>query len=167
MRFRKERIQLKPERVNLVPVMDAVFIFIFFLLFSSQFIKIFEIETEAPIVSEVPNNQKLEKDPLNLKVIVESDKSITLKRGIDEIVVGKYNVDNKEDVVKVKTKLLQYRKSFPKEDYLTISPLPSIAYEEIVKVIDLVQTLPDKELGLEVAPGMKKIYKQIVLEPLK
>ena len=68
--FKKIRREDKLEKLNLVPIMDAVFIFIFFLLFSAQFIKLFEIETEAPIVNEVPSNKPLEKEPLNLKLKV-------------------------------------------------------------------------------------------------
>jgi hypothetical protein len=33
----------KPEKLNLVPILDSVFIFIFFLLMSAQFVDVYEI----------------------------------------------------------------------------------------------------------------------------
>ncbi len=40
--------------LNLVPIMDAVFIFIFFLIMSSSFVKMFEIQSDVPIISDAP-----------------------------------------------------------------------------------------------------------------
>lgn len=169
MNFRREREEHKLERLNLVPIMDAVFIFIFFLLFSAQFIKIFEIETEAPVVSEVPENQKMDKDPLNLIVKVYQRKIEVLK-GIDQDVVKTFFKDNKSYLEKIKGLVLDLRLKHPKDDYVIISPEPTIKYDEIVGVIDAVQSLPKgkvykiRKKGQDIR--LRKIFTQVVLEPI-
>ena len=48
--MRARHVMKKPEKPNLIPIMDAVFIFIFFLLMSAQFIDLFEIGSSVPMV---------------------------------------------------------------------------------------------------------------------
>ena len=50
----------KPEKLNLVPILDSVFIFIFFLLMSAQFVDVFEIGSSLPMTKEA-KDQKDEK----------------------------------------------------------------------------------------------------------
>lgn len=167
--FKREREIPVLEKLNIVPIMDAVFIFIFFLLFSAQFIKIFEIETEAPIVSEVPENIKLDKDPLNLIVKLYKRK-IVMHTGVDQIVAGTYYKNDKSYRSKMKKKLMDLRLSHPKDDFVVISPDPLIEYDEIIKTIDIVQTIPGgKEFKIKIkgkVRNLKKIFTQIVLEPM-
>ena len=52
MKLPSSRRKKKPdEKLNLVPIMDSVFIFIFFLLMSAQFIHVMEIGSPVPILS--------------------------------------------------------------------------------------------------------------------
>ncbi len=168
--FKKIRREEKLEKLNLVPIMDAVFIFIFFLLFSAQFIKLFEIETEAPIVNEVPSNQPLEKEPLNLKLKVY-ERKLELVKGLDGIVIETFFKREGNYKEKLKEKSMQIRQEFPDDDQIIISPLPNIQYEEIVKLIDAIQVIPKGTLiKVDSKKGPKtltKIFKQIVLEPLE
>ncbi len=167
--FKKIRREDKLEKLNLVPIMDAVFIFIFFLLFSAQFIKLFEIETEAPIVNEVPSNKPLEKEPLNLKLKVY-ERKLELVKGLDEVVIDTFFKSEGSYKEKLKERSLQIRQEFPDDDQIIISPLPNIQYEEIVKLIDTIQVIPkDTMIKVETKKGsrtLSKIFKQIVLEPL-
>ncbi len=164
---KKEVPQL--ERLNIVPIMDAVFIFIFFLLFSAQFVKIFEIETEAPIVSEVPQDQKLDDEPLNL-VIKVWDHKIELCTGVDHEVRETYFKNDDNYKAKMKKELIKLRLSYPKEDQAIIAPAPKIKYEEIIRLIDVVQSIPKgKVLNVivkEKEKKLKKIFTQIVLEAM-
>jgi biopolymer transport protein ExbD len=167
--FKNERKIPELEKLNLVPIMDAVFIFIFFLLFSAQFIKIFEIETAAPIVSEVPQDVKLDKDPLNLMVKVYQRK-IELVTGVDQDIEETYFKNDTQYPEKIKKKVLSLRLKHPKEDYIVISPAPDIEYNEIIQVIDMVQTLPKDNVYKVTVDGkvrtLGKIFKQLVLEPM-
>ncbi|MGH1469516.1 MAG: biopolymer transporter ExbD [Bdellovibrionales bacterium] len=167
--FKKEKRIPELEKLNLVPIMDAVFIFIFFLLFSAQFIKIFEIETAAPIVSEVPEDVKLDKDPLNLIVKVYNRK-IELVTGVDQKIESTYFKNDPKYPEKIKDNVLKLRLSHPVEDHIVISPLSDIEYDEIIQVIDMVQTLPKgkvfKVKVKEKTKVLKKIFTQLVLEPM-
>jgi len=70
----------KPEKLNLVPILDSVFIFIFFLLMSAQFVDVYEIGSSVPMMKEA-KNEKQEKDPLNLTLEV-SKTQIVVKTGL-------------------------------------------------------------------------------------
>ena len=167
--FKKVKRIPELERLNLVPIMDAVFIFIFFLLFSAQFIKIFEIETEAPIVSEVPEEMKLEKDPLNLIVKIY-ERKVELLTGVDQTVEDTYFKNDSDFKEKIKSKVLSLRLAHPNDDFVVISPLPEIEYDEIIQVIDAVQTLPKGKKYKVMTDGkvkvLTKIFTQLVLEPI-
>lgn len=167
--FKRERRNPELEKLNLVPIMDAVFIFIFFLLFSAQFIKLFEIEAEAPIVSEVPSNRVLEKEPLNLKVKIYEGK-LELTQGLDEKVIHTYLKNESAYLNSMKNELIKIRKANPNESHIIISPIPSIKYNEIIQVIDSVQNiLKNEKVSVKTKAGeitLKKLFKQIVLEPI-
>jgi biopolymer transport protein ExbD len=168
--IRKKNTLPEVEKLNLVPIMDAVFIFIFFLLFSAQFIKMYEIETDAPLISEVPEEQKIEKDPLNLTVKVLSN-IIELRTGIDQNVHATFFKSSKDYLAKLKTTVIALRMKHPSEDYVIIAPSAQVKYEEIVHIIDSVQKLPGDKKSLIITKNGKvekidKIFKQIVLEPL-
>jgi biopolymer transport protein ExbD len=168
--IRRER-EIPPEtKLNLIPIMDAVFIFIFFLLFSAQFIKIFEIETDAPLVSQVPEETVLEKEPLNLTVKIFKTK-VVIYTGIDQKEYKSYSKLKKSFELDIKADLILLRKKHPNESHAIVTPEPNTEYDEIIKTLDLVQKLPEgmdyfnvRIKGKEVMKS--KIFNQIVLEPL-
>lgn len=168
--FKRNREMPKHEKLNLIPIMDAIFIFIFFLLFSAQFIKIFEIESDAPMVSEVPEENKKKKDPLNLTVKVLNN-SIEIRTGLDQNVHATFYKTSRNYEKRMKKSLIDLRRQYPDDNYAIIAPLPVIKYDEIVKVIDIVQSLPKGTfLKLNTEKGtqsFKRIFSQIVLEPLE
>ena len=167
--FNKKREIPQQERLNLVPIMDAVFIFIFFLLFSAQFIKIFEIETEAPVVSEVPQEQKMDKEPLNLIVKVY-DRKVEFLTGVDQVIFDTFYKKDENYKVLMKDQLIKLRMKHPEDDYIIISPAADILYDEIIQLIDVVQRLPDDKTYKLMVKGkekiLKKIFTQLVLEPM-
>ena len=61
------------KRPNLIPILDAVFIFIFFLLLSANFLQVYEINSNVPTVSSSPppKNQK----PINLGIKIYEKKN--------------------------------------------------------------------------------------------
>jgi biopolymer transport protein ExbD len=129
------------EKLNLVPIMDAVFIFIFFLLMSASFLKIYEIGSDVPIVSdaEPPKNQK---DPLALTLVIDTN-TITLSRGVPSRTIqrfqrqsnGEYNYEEIHSV------LIGIKKQHVDEDTIIFEPVGDLTYEEIVKVMDAVRQL--------------------------
>ena len=174
--FKREKRVHELEKLNLVPIMDAVFIFIFFLLFSAQFIKIYEIETDAPLVSEVPEKDIPKKDPLNLTIKV-FDNRVILLTGYDQVergtfyeVSGEYLQRSEGEKSDLKSTLINLRKEHPEDDYAILAPLPSIEYDKIVKLLDIVQTIPAKTKVTIEKKGkrvfLSKIFQQVVLEPI-
>ncbi len=166
---KRERKEFKGEKLNLVPVMDAVFIFIFFLLFSAQFIKIFEIDSDAPIVSnKAPPVEK--KEPLNLVVKIHEGeiKVLVNNSGSVHRVIQKSN--GRYNLKRLKSVVFNLRKNHLDEDHVIISPSPKIRYETIIEVIDAVKILPEgkKSFTFPYKGAFKtinKIFSQIVLEP--
>ena len=121
----------KPEKINLIPIMDAVFIFIFFLLMSAQFVKVHEIGSSVPMVREV-KEEKIDKDPLNLVLEVHTDKVI-VRKGKDGVEAGKFN-DEQWD--KLRQFLMGLKKGHPKEKVAQIRSHGKVPFHRLIKVID-------------------------------
>jgi biopolymer transport protein ExbD len=136
------RKRRKPEeKLNLVPIMDSVFIFIFFLLMSASFLKIYEIGSPIPIISDQDPLTK-EKDPLALTLTIE-DNQMILARGvptrefkkIGRTPEGQFNL---EELHKT---LIDLKKQYLHEDTIIFEPVGDLTYEEIVKIMDSVREL--------------------------
>lgn len=136
------RRRRKPvEKLNLTPIMDAVFIIIFFLLSSVNFVKIMEIGSDVPIISD---NEPLpeDKNPLALQVIVRENE-IELQRGINPQQVAKFQRtgEGQYDLAALHEKLVQLKREKSTEESIIITPDWDIAYEELVKIMDSVRLL--------------------------
>ena len=167
---RRTKFMPNENKLNLIPIMDAVFIFIFFLLLSAQFIKMFEIETDAPLVSKVPVENKQNREPLNLRIKV-LENSVEVYTGTDGTLYKKFKNITVDDRKIIKSELLELRRKHPEDDYVIIAPLASIEYSKVVILIDTIQILPEGLDSLEIeVKGKKvekrKIFTQVVLEPL-
>jgi biopolymer transport protein ExbD len=131
------RRRRKPEeKLNLTPIMDAVFIFIFFLLMSANFVKIMEIGSDVPILSE-KDPPPPDKDPLMLQVIVKEN-SIDLLRGSNSQLVQSFArlPEGTYDLQGLHARLVEIKKQRPTEESIILTPDWDISYEELVKVMD-------------------------------
>jgi biopolymer transport protein ExbD len=142
LRVPTSRKRKKPEeKLNLVPIMDSVFIFIFFLLMSASFLKIYEIGSDVPIVSdaEPPKDQK---DPLALTLVVDVNE-ITLSRGIPSrpIQTFKRQADGSYNFEELHSVLINLKKQYVDEDSIIFEPVGDLTYEEIVKIMDAVRMI--------------------------
>lgn len=142
LRVPTSRKRKKPEgKLNLVPIMDSVFIFIFFLLMSASFLKIYEIGSPIPIVSdqEPPKDQK---DPLALTMIIDSN-VITLSSGVPSRVLQKFSrqPDGLFNYEEIHSALINIKKQHTDEDSIIFAPNGDLTYEEIVKIMDSVRVL--------------------------
>lgn len=124
---------------NLIPILDAVFIFIFFLLMSANFIKIFEIESDVPIVS---TPKKENKKPLALTVKIGT-RGLSVYTGIPERrqKIFSKTASGEYDYESLHTYLVNLKKRFKHEQSVTLIPVIDLAYEEIVKIMDAVRML--------------------------
>ncbi len=136
------RRRRKPEeKLNLTPIMDAVFIFIFFLLMSVNFVKIMEIGSDVPIISD---SQPLDDQtpPLMLQLVIK-ETSLDLTQGVDQQLIGSFPrlSDGSYDLVKLHDRLVEIKQSKSTEESIIFTPEWDITYEELVKVMDTVRLL--------------------------
>ena len=150
--------------------MDAVFIFIFFLLMSAQFIDIYEIASDAPSISMISEENK--RPPLNLVLDISRQK-IVIKTGLDGAVFktvkakhGKMDLDTLYNVlVSIKTKNIR-------EESIILRPVSSVPYNSIVKIMDTVSKLKNSKSTLAVKDHngnlvkTNKLFNQIIFETI-
>lgn len=142
LRVPTSRKRKKPEeKLNLVPIMDSIFIFIFFLLMSASFLKIYEIGSPIPIISD-KEQPKDDKEPLALTMVLDTNE-IRLSKGVPSQLITKFirqpdGLFNYEEIHKA---LIDIKKQNLNEDSIIFEPVGDLTYEEIVKVMDAVRVL--------------------------
>lgn len=140
----------KPEKINLVPILDAVFIFIFFLLMSAQFVDVYEIGSSVPMTKE-SKEEKQEKDPLNLTLEVTKDQ-IIVKTGLRSTRSRTFASEQKKEM---KEYLVELKRQHPKENTMILKADPKISFQYLVTVIDSTQSSKDSK---------DKLFEQIVFD---
>lgn len=161
------------EKPNLIPILDSVFIFIFFLLMSANFVKIFEIGSDVPIISDAtpPKNKK---DPLNLTLKIHPN-SISLHTGANEKRVFRVRKTAKGDYdfFALREKLLEIKEKNVDEDTIIMMPLANVTYEVLVKVMDTVRDLraDDRDIWKKSAEGgdikVRTLFNNIIFGDLQ
>lgn len=142
LRVPTSRKRKKPEeKLNLVPIMDSVFIFIFFLLMSASFLKIYEIGSPIPIVSD-QQPPKDQKDPLALTMIIESNE-ITLSSGVPSRMIQRFarQTDGLFNYEEIHIAMINLKKKHTDENSIIFAPNGELTYDEIVKIMDAVRVL--------------------------
>jgi biopolymer transport protein ExbD len=136
---RTKRVEVK--KPNLIPILDAVFIFIFFLLMSASFIRIYEIPSVVPILNpgEPPRSDR---PPLALTLRVGQD-SIVIHTGVPSRprhTIGK-TADGRYDLEELRAYLIQLKRDNLEERTAILEPLINITYEELVEIMDAVRII--------------------------
>ena len=147
----------KPDKINLIPILDAIFIFIFFLLMSAQFLDIFEIGSDAPITST--SSEKMDKKPLNLTIVLKGD-SVIVKTGLDETV---YKTHSMNDLNALNDTLIELKKLHPEEVSAILKPATNFKYKKIIKVIDFTREIVKPNFFITAVDKDKKKYLSKVL----
>lgn len=141
----------KPEKLNLVPILDSVFIFIFFLLMSAQFVDVYEIGSSLPMTKEAAPEEKQEKDPLNLTLEITKEK-VVVKTGLRN---PKSKTFASTQVQEMKDYLLELKRLNPKENTMILKTDPKVPFQNLVTVIDNTQMHKDSK---------EKLFEQIVFD---
>lgn len=139
------KVKRKSERINLIPILDAVFIFIFFLLMSTQFIKVYEIGSDVPIISNSPP-PKMKKKPLALTLLIEAS-GFVLSKGVPSQIVKniKKSADGQYDLNALHEYLVDIKKSHQEEESIILEPVVDLKYEEIIQIMDAVRMLKNTD----------------------
>ncbi len=129
----------KDEGLNLVSILDAIFILIFFLIMSASFIKLYEIHSDVPMISE-SEPPKEKKDPLHLTLKVTEEK-IVLYRGIPSQPFKDFdkNAEGKYPYEEIHQYLITLKTQHLDEKTIIFEPLIDISYEELIKIMDAVR----------------------------
>lgn len=134
----KSRATTKP---NLTSILDAVFIFIFFLLMTSSFVKIYEITSDVPIIStkEPPKNDK---PPLALTLAI-TENGITVYTGVPRKAQRSFGKieDGQYDLEGLHEFLISVKKRNLDEKTIVFEPLIDLTYEDLVKIMDTARIL--------------------------
>lgn len=127
------------ERLNLIPILDAVFIFIFFLLVSANFVKVFEINSNIPIVSDVPVPKTMQK-PLNLTLEIYSNR-IEILTGIPSRKVQSFSKlgTGEYDLERIHNYLIALKGRYLHERTVILEPRVDLDYEKIISVMDAIR----------------------------
>lgn len=148
---------------NLIPILDAVFIFIFFLLMSANFVQIFEISSDVPIIS-TSKPLKSKKKPLALTIKIRKNK-IQIYTGIPSKLRKTINKISKKqfDLITLHTFLLKLKKERPSERTAIMEPIYNVNYELLVKIMDSVRMLnsTDTAIYYKDKNGMEKKAKSL------
>ena len=155
------------QKINLIPILDAVFIFIFFLLMSTQFVKIFEISSDVPLVSNEPP-PKNQKKPLALTVKIQKN-SIEISTGIPARIQKRIgNTGDDYDLVSLHDFLIQLKRSNLNEETVILEPMADLTYENIVQIMDALRIMKntDEPLFKKDKDGtdvkVKKLFSNII-----
>lgn len=140
----------KPEKLNLVPILDSVFIFIFFLLMSAQFVDVYEIGSSVPMTQEA-TEKKDDKDPLNLTLMI-SKEQIVVKTGLRKPVSRAFA--STQDI-EMKDYLTELKKQNPKENTIILKSDPKVPFQRLVAIIDYTQLTKDSK---------EKLFEQVVFD---
>lgn len=162
LRVPTSRKRKRPEeKLNLVPIMDSIFIFIFFLLMSASFLKIYEIGSPIPIISD-KEPPKQDKEPLALALTLETNELILLQ-GVPQREIKRFKrmPDGTFDYEAVHASLIEIKRRNVDEDSIIFEPVGELTYEEIVKVMDAVRMLKKTD------DTIMKPNKEGIDEPLK
>jgi len=140
----------KPEKLNLVPILDSVFIFIFFLLMSAQFIDVYEIGSSLPMTKQSTEKPD-DKDPLNLVLEITKD-VVVVKTGLKSIISRSFaSTESKE----MKEYLIELKRENPLENTIILKADPKVPFQHLVTVIDNTQMSKDSK---------EKLFEQIVFD---
>ncbi|ATH06630.1 biopolymer transporter ExbD [Halobacteriovorax marinus] len=164
----RRKIQKEVQKPNLIPILDAVFIFIFFLLMSSRFLNINEIPSDVPIVSD-RQPPKSNKKPLALTLQILNTR-IQILTGVPGYVrktIGK-NAEGDYDLQALRDYLIDLKQKNVDENTVVLEPKVDLSYEDIVKIMDTVRDLKktDPDIWTKTKDGMdlrvKELFNNIV-----
>jgi len=142
--MRAIRVKKKIEKLNLIPIMDAVFIFIFYLLMSAQFVDIYEIGTDVAKLATADQVKK-DKEPLNLTIKIYPE-CIQLLTGLPSKVLKEIKKDQAGQfpVSVLASELVILKQKNPIEKTAIIIPATTVTYKELVPVLDAIRSHQDQ-----------------------
>lgn len=128
--------------LNLVPILDTMVTLIGFLLFTTSFLSIVNVESPFPQASPQKNEQALKEKPLQLTVTLRAAET-EIWSPFDKITPKKIpnTQPGQPDLQAIHASLIEVKKEFPNESKVVLVPNAATNYDIIVSVMDVLRTL--------------------------
>lgn len=129
--------------LNLVPILDTMVTLIGFLLFTTSFLSIVNIESPFPEAATSDNlEEKLKEKPLQLTVSLREAES-EIWSPFERIAPKKipHASPGQPDTKAIHEALLEVKKRFPTENKVVIVPTATTNYDTLVNVMDSLRTM--------------------------
>ena len=154
----RSKRRVKEMKPDLIPIMDGVFIMIFFLLAIGNFIKINEIGSDLPIyrVNANPNPEKLK---FSLRVLI-SKTNVKLINDVNQDVLFESDFNSDPKLGLLSQKVIELKQKYSDQDRAIITPEENVQYLQLVKVLDAVRQYRPAGLDTENV----KLFNQFVFE---
>jgi biopolymer transport protein ExbD len=163
LRTRKKKVaSCKP---NVIPILDAVFIFIFFLLMSAQFLEIHEIGSDAPAVKTISEDNKKDRPPLNLTLKITKS-HIKIITGLDGKVYKTIKRSNLAALEILNKELFDLKTKHPKESSVILKPAKKVDFKSIVKIMDIARSYTKKPQG-QIHFESQELFTQVIFETIQ
>jgi len=148
-------------RVNVIPILDAVFIFIFFLLMSAQFIDLYEINTKKPIIEEVSSNESAgDIKSKNFRVHIYKEE-IRVTEGMKETLVSKFKWED-ASFDEFRKFLIKLKKDNLKENSIILKPHKDVDFKRVIRVVDAAQ-----QYVVFTGSKKEKIFRSVAFESME
>jgi biopolymer transport protein ExbD len=135
----KQKKEKEFNRLNLIPILDSVFIFIFFLLMSAQFLKYSQINAEVPLVKDgVAPKENNEEPKKNIVVSINNNNRLIIKAGNKLILNEDFNDREKISQLYLTHMMANHTKY---ENYIKFSGSDNVQYSKLVEAIDLINQI--------------------------
>ncbi len=172
MAFRQRKKKKQNCKPNVIPILDAVFIFIFFLLMSAQFLEIYQIGSDAPSVQTISEDNKDKRPPLNLTLVVNAD-HILIQTGLEAVTKKRIGLkDGNYDLTLLNLELIEIKKNNIGENSVIIKPDSKVEYKKLVYIMDSCREVPNKASAIVAKNKNGKVietrtlFEQIIFETL-
>ena len=130
---RRKKKKFRP--VSLIPVLDVVFILVFFLLASSQLLRIFEIGSDLPIF--MVSTDKQEKEKFSLKAVVTANE-VKLLNSQNKSILGQFspNWEDPKSFEDLNMKVKAIKEQYPEKYRVLVESKLDVKYQYLVAVLD-------------------------------
>lgn len=166
----KKKRKGRTYRLNLIPMLDAIFIIIFFLLMSAQFVKLHEIGSDAPNVKITRADDMDKKEPLNLTLEIKVNK-IVIKTWPSGRIIKTLPLKDKEyDLQGLLQEAIAIKKNHINEHAVILKPERAVFYKKIIEIIDTLRELPKDNPPIEGKSKSgkivrtRKLFDQVIFE---
>lgn len=133
----RRRKKPQEQKVNLIPILDGIFILIFFILSAAQFVKLKEIGSDLPVYKLSADNDISPKE-FSLKVIITEGEIQILNDEKNEI-LQKFNVADTSLLRNISEFLITLKTKYPEEFKAKIQVTENYNYQSLVKILDAIR----------------------------